>query len=81
MERFCKYLKEHATTIINYEKKEMIPLTDEENKSYKKQKVCYICKKEFSTDDDNKKYHYTKNLGELLIVFVTLDTKHRKKFQ
>ena len=33
----------------------MIPLTDEENKSYKKQKVCYICKKEFSTDD-NKKY-------------------------
>ena len=54
----------------------MIPLTDEENRSYKKQKVCYICKKEFSTDDDNKKYHYTKNLGELLIVFVTLDTKH-----
>ena len=35
----------------------MIPLTDEENKSYKNQKVCYICKKEFSTDDDNKKYH------------------------
>ena len=41
MERFCKDLKEHATKIINYEekKKEMIPLTDEENKSYKKQKV------------------------------------------
>ena len=57
MERFCKNLKEHATRIINYEKKEMIPLTDEENKSYKKQKLCYICKKEFSTDDDNKKYH------------------------
>ena len=55
MERFCKDLREHATRIINYEKKEMIPLTDEENKSYKKQKVCYICKKEFSTDDDNKK--------------------------
>ena len=35
----------------------MIPLTNEENKSYKRQKVCYICKKEFSTDDDNKKYH------------------------
>ena len=35
----------------------MIPLTDEESKSIKKQKVCYICKKEFSTDDDNKKYH------------------------
>ena len=35
----------------------MIPLTDEENKSCKKEKVCYICKKEFSTHDDNKKYH------------------------
>ena len=54
MERFCKDLKEHATKIINYEKKEMIPLTDEENKSYKKQKVCYICKKRFSTDDERK---------------------------
>ena len=43
-------------------KKKMIRLTDEENKSYKKQKVCYICKKGFSTDDDskvvlNKRYH------------------------
>ena len=56
-ERFCKDLKEHATKIINYKIKEMIPLTYKENKSYKKQKVCYICKKGFSTDDDNKKYH------------------------
>ena len=38
-------------------KKEVIPLTDEENKSYKKQKVCFICKKGFSTNNDNKKYH------------------------
>ena len=30
----------------------MIPLTDD-----KKQKVCYICKNGFSTDDDNKKDH------------------------
>ena len=43
MERFCKDLKKHASKIINYEEKEMIPpLTDEENKPYKKQKVCYI---------------------------------------
>ena len=45
MERFCKNLKEHATKIINYEKKEIIPLTDEKNKPYKEQKICYICKK------------------------------------
>ena len=31
----------------------MIPLTDEENKPYDEQKVCYICKKEFSDDDDD----------------------------
>ena len=36
MQWFCKDLKEHATKIINYIKKEMIPLTDEENKSDKK---------------------------------------------
>ena len=68
MERFWKNLKEHSTKIINYEKKEMIPLTDEENEFYEKEKVCYIFIKQFSTDDDdNKKYqrvrdhcHYTR---------------------
>ena len=39
--------------IINYKKKEIIPLTKEEKESYEKQNVCYICGKEFSTD---KKY-------------------------
>ena len=34
----------------------MIPLTKEEKK-IREQKLCYICKKQFSTDDDdNKKY-------------------------
>ena len=38
-------------------KKEMIPLTTEEKKIHRQQKVCYKCKKGFSTDgDDNKKY-------------------------
>ena len=54
MERFCKHSREHATRIMNYEKKEMIPLTDEEDKTYKKQKVCYTYKKEFSTDKNDK---------------------------
>ena len=38
-------------------------LTDEENKSFEEQNICYICKKEFSdddhdddNDDNNKKY-------------------------
>ena len=52
---FCKDLRDQAMKIINNQEKEMIPLTDEENKSYEKQKVCYICKKEFSTDEKRKK--------------------------
>ena len=40
--------------IINYKEKEMISLTDKENKSYEKQKFCYIRKKEFSTDENDK---------------------------
>ena len=45
MKNVCLDLKEHVTKIINYEKKEMIPLTKEENKMHNKQKFCYICKK------------------------------------
>ena len=42
---------------INYEKKEMIPLTKKEEKNHNKQKICHICRKEFNTDDSDKKYH------------------------
>ena len=35
----------------------MIPLTNEENNFYKKQNICYMCKKGFSTDALNKKCH------------------------
>ena len=34
----------------------MMPLTNEDKKIYCKQKVCYICKKGFTTDGDNEKY-------------------------
>ena len=51
MKKFCKDLTEHSTKIINYEKKKMIPLTTEEKVHYNKQKVCYICKKEFDNND------------------------------
>ena len=32
----------------------MIPLTNEENELYEMQKVCYICKKIFSIDKNDK---------------------------
>ena len=64
MKKFCKDLREHATKIINYEKKKMIPLTTEEKIHYNEQEIYYICKKEF--DKVNKKHfkvrdhcHYT----------------------
>ena len=47
IEKLCKKLKKHAMKIINYEKKEMIPLTKEENKSYKEQKYAIYAKKSF----------------------------------
>ena len=61
MKKFCEDLKKHAERIINYEKKEMIPLTKKEEKKHNKRKFCHICKKRFSTDDSNKKYHKVKD--------------------
>ena len=64
MNKFCKDLRGHVTKIINYEKKKMIPLTTKEKIYHNKQKICYICKKEFN-NNDKKNYkvgdhcHYT----------------------
>ena len=55
MKLFCEDLKDQAMKIIDYEKKEMIPLTDEEKESYENQEIFHICKKEFSIDENNKK--------------------------
>ena len=51
MKKFCKDFREHATKIINYKKKKMIPLTTKEEIYHNKQKICYIYKKEFDTKD------------------------------
>ena len=64
MNKFRKDLREHVTKIINYEKKKMIPLTTKEKIYHNKQKICYVCKKEFN-NNDKKNYkvrdhcHYT----------------------
>ena len=42
---FCKNLRSVAMKIINYEKKEMTPLTNEETGSYEKQKFVIYAKK------------------------------------
>ena len=66
----------------------MIPLKKKEEKMHNKQKVCYICKKGFSTDDDdNKKYykvkshcHYTGNYRGAVHDICNLSIKYQKKF-
>ena len=63
IEKFCKDLKELGTEMINFKKKEMIPLTNKEIKSYEKQKVCHICKKSFVMKKNLKNSdhcHYTR---------------------
>ena len=68
MNKFRKDLRKHVTKMINYEKKKMIPLTKEEKIYHNKQKICYICKKEFN-NNDKKNYkvrdhcHYTGKYG------------------
>ena len=44
MKNFCLELKEHATKIIDCQKKkEMIPLAKEEKKIHHEKKFCHIC--------------------------------------
>ena len=45
IETFCKDLKELATKMINYEEKDMIALTDNENKFYEEQKNATFVKR------------------------------------
>ena len=55
MKKFCKDLREHSTKIINYEKKKNDTINNRGKIYHNKQKICYICKKEF--DISNKKHH------------------------
>ena len=55
IKRFCSDLKELATKIIDYEEKEMIPLTDDENKFYEELEKCHICQKKFCYDKNEIK--------------------------
>ena len=63
MKMFCTSLREHATNVINFEKKELLPLTKEELKSHQDAKVCSICGKRILKKLSNWKVrnhcHYT----------------------
>ena len=51
---FCRKLKELCARVVNYEMKDMIPLTDNENKYYNDQERCYIYNKRFCYDKSKK---------------------------
>ena len=61
MKNFCLGLREHAAKIINYEKKEMIPLTKKKRKSIISKNFVIYVKIIISTDGSNKKYHKVKD--------------------
>ena len=59
MKNFSLDLREHAEKIINYEQAKIIAPSKKERKALRYQKVCYICKRAFSSDDD--KYYKIKD--------------------
>ena len=56
IENLCKKLKKDALELINYKKRDIIPLTQEENNRYNEQEICYKCGENFCMDKDDKDY-------------------------
>ena len=47
MKKFCESLRDQTMNIINFKKKKMKLLTNEQKESYENAKICYICKEKF----------------------------------
>ena len=58
IKKWCEKVKDRAMEIINYKEEEMLPLTDEEIKCYKWEKVYHICKNSFVTMKVKKKNEF-----------------------
>ena len=86
MKNFSLDLREHAEKIINYEQAKIMAPTKKERKAHRDQKVCYICKRAFSSDDD--KYYIIKDhcyytgrcLGAAHAKYVK-NVKYQKKYR
>ena len=50
--------------IVNYEMKEMIPLTNGQNEYHEKQNKCVICDKKFCYDKKSKNYKSYKKVHD-----------------
>ena len=62
MKNFCEFLREHAKSIIDFEKKNMLPLTRKELKSHEDENVCSFCgirlSKKILRDKNYRKFRY-----------------------
>ena len=59
--------------IINYRKRDIIPLTQEENDLYNEQEICYACKKMFCVDKMIKIILIEKRLKIIVIIQENLE--------
>ena len=57
IKKFGKELKRICIKIVNYEQKEMIPLTDKEKEYYEEQEKRHICQERFYNNKKEKKTH------------------------
>ena len=88
MKNFCLDLGGHATKIINYEKKEMIPLTKKKRKNITNKKFVIYVKKDLVLMITTKNIirleiiaTILENIDVLIMIFATKDIKYQKKFQ
>ena len=74
MKKFYKSSREYAVEMIDFKKKKVRLLTNEQRESYKNAKICYICQEEFED-----KYAKDKNIvksGIITIRQVNIDVLH-----
>ena len=58
MKKICESLREHTMEIIIFKKKKRKLLTNEQQKSYKNEKNCYLCKEKFEDEHDKDKIYH-----------------------
>ena len=69
IKKFCKELKEICTKIVNYEQKELVPLTDKEKEYYEEQKNATYVKKGFTTTKKKRRFiNYIEKLEIIVIL-------------
>ena len=71
MKTFFESFREHAMKIINFKKKTMKLLTNEQQKLHENTKICYICKKNLKIN--MLKIKNIVKLGTIVIIHVNID--------